>query len=382
MFHVDGLVHPARLAPHGEHHLEVVVLGGAHHVEQLGGPEVTDAVPQGGEIGGGVAVPAVGLAHDERQRFTVAAFEPGREGAQCPVVRDEQTFRLEFGDDVVEHVVVGALPCVVGVGEGHLEAVVGVGEVGGGHLDEDPPQTSALGVTGLEGHDPRPTAIGELGVGVKACPGRLVKGIEVAHRRPLGAHRVAVGQARVDEMFGQHPKRGAPVTEVVLADHVVTEERQRAGQGVPDDCGPQVSDVHLLGHVGRRVVDHHGVGFGGGSHTAAVRCEIGEQSGEGVVAQRQVDEPWPGHLGGEAQVGHVEGGHEVLGHVAWRSTEAFGERQRPVDLGVGVLGGTHHRVVGGAVRVEGRHGRCGPLADERQRVSHVSRATGRPRRQR
>src|SRR5699024_12867222 len=63
--------------------------------------------------------------------------------------------------------------------------------------------------------------------------------------------------ADIEELYDEHAEGGAPVTDVVLADDRVAEEFVGAGQGVADDGGAQVADVHLLGHVRRRVVDGH-----------------------------------------------------------------------------------------------------------------------------
>jgi hypothetical protein len=59
------------------------------------------------------------------------------------------------------------------------------------------------------------------------------------------------------EVLDEHAELGAPVTEVVLPDDLGAKEAQDAGECVADDRGAQVPDVHLLGDVGRRVVDHH-----------------------------------------------------------------------------------------------------------------------------
>ncbi len=54
---------------HGEAHREVLGLGRADHVEDQVGPETADPVPDGGQVGGGVAVALVGLLDDQRQRL-------------------------------------------------------------------------------------------------------------------------------------------------------------------------------------------------------------------------------------------------------------------------------------------------------------------------
>lgn len=48
---------------------------------------------------------------------------------------------------------------------------------------------------------------------------------------------------------------GAPVADVVIADDVGAEEVEDAVDGVSDDHGAEVADVHLFGGVGGGEVD-------------------------------------------------------------------------------------------------------------------------------
>ena len=100
------------------------------------------------------------------------------------------------------------------------------------------------------------------------------------------------GAVDVEQVLDEHAERRPPVADVVLAPHVVAEEAEHAGQRVADERGAQVADVHLLGHVGRRVVDDapsRGVATGStpsrASAESAATC-----AGHEVVGQRQVDE--------------------------------------------------------------------------------------------
>lgn len=58
------------------------------------------------------------------------------------------------------------------------------------------------------------------------------------------------------EVLDQHPELSPAVAETVLADHLSAERAEHANQRVADDRGPEVPDVHLLGDVRRRVIDH------------------------------------------------------------------------------------------------------------------------------
>ena len=121
---------------------------------------------------------------------------------------------------------------------------------------EDPPQAQRLGVAALEQHDAAPAALGERGVAVELPARRGVELVEVAHAEGLGV----LGPADVDQVLDQHAERRPPVADVVLPPHVVAEEPEHAGQRVADERAAQVADVHLLGHVGRRVVDDDRLG--------------------------------------------------------------------------------------------------------------------------
>ena len=94
-----GSLQPAGLRADGEHHGEMLRLRRADDVEQPRTAERLRAVTQRREIRGAVAVAAVLLAHDERQRLAVAIREPRRKGAQRAVVDAREPFLLELGGD-------------------------------------------------------------------------------------------------------------------------------------------------------------------------------------------------------------------------------------------------------------------------------------------
>ena len=103
-----GRAEPAGEPRGREHHRQVLRLRRADHVdERAARPASADAVAERREIGRGVAVAAVLLAHDERQRLAVAAREAGREDADArPRSGAPSPCALELGDDVGQGVVV------------------------------------------------------------------------------------------------------------------------------------------------------------------------------------------------------------------------------------------------------------------------------------
>ena len=105
-------------------------------------------------------------------------------------------------------------------------------------------------------------------------------------------------------MLDQHAERRSPVADVVLADDPVPDEREHAYQRVADHGAAQVPDVHLLGDVGRRVVDDHRLCCGCAVHAEAVVVgHGGELVSEEEIVERDVDEARSGHLdpGGDAR---------------------------------------------------------------------------------
>ena len=63
-----------------------------------------------------------------------------------------------------------------------------------------------------------------------------------------------------------HSELGAPVADVVVRDDLETQEPRNAGERVADDRRANVADVHRLGDVRRREIDHHGFARTGGSY--------------------------------------------------------------------------------------------------------------------
>src|SRR5690606_1266174 len=220
-----------------EDHREVLGLGQADDVQQAGGVQVPQAAADGGQVGGGVAEAAVALLDDQGQRVAVAVREALGEDALGALADAEQPELVEFVDDRLELVVVEALAEEVVGGEGDVQEVVDRQEVLLRLLDQDLPQPEGRRVAALELDDAGAGPVLEGVVGVELAPGRLVEAVEVADREALGG----LGLADVQEMLDEHPERGAPFADVVLADDVVPLPLQQADHGVTDDGGPQVA---------------------------------------------------------------------------------------------------------------------------------------------
>ena len=307
--------YPARLPGHREDHLEVQGLLGPDHVYRPVRAELVHPVADRGQVGRGVVVAAVALADDERQRPALAAGEARGERAQRALAHDRDAPLLELAHGVREHVVVEALAADVLVREAHPEPGVHLVQVPAGDVDQALPDGHRVRVPGLQPDQPAPGALGERRVGVELAPGRLVERVRVGGQQP----RLGRVHAHVEQVLDQHAERGAPVADVVVPDHPVPGELQDARDGVADDGGAQVPDVHLLGHVRRGVFDHHRLraGHRREPEPGVVQHQRG-LGGDPVIAQREVDEAGTADLGLGAHVGDVQPGHRTDHHGQWR----------------------------------------------------------------
>ena len=86
--------------------------------------------------------------------------------------------------------------------------------------------------------------------GIELGTGRLVETGEVAHREALGG----CGLAEVEHVLDEHAERRAPVADVILLRDSMADQFEQSHQRIADDGGAKVPDMHLLGHVGMRIV--------------------------------------------------------------------------------------------------------------------------------
>ena len=192
------------------------------------------------------------------------------------------------------------------------------------------PQTNAVGIAGLQLHHQRTGAVGELAGVVETFLGGAVELFQIS--------QFALGGGRVLFQIGQqHAELGAPVADVVLAHHLVTEEGQHARHGVTDDGGAQVADVHFLGKVRRGQIDYHALSGSGLAHAelAIGQCRI-QAAGQRIAVLEEVQ---------KARAGNLDLAHRSIGRQ--RSNQLLGQIAR---LHAGRLG-QHHGDVAGEVTV-------------------------------
>jgi hypothetical protein len=242
-----------------------------------------------GQVGGGVAVAAVTFADDQRKRLSGPVGESLREHAQCAFAVPQQPELVELLDDRRQVVVVGTLSDEVGLGQARPEPLIDRHEVPFGFLHQQPPQPQGGRVATLEQDHASPCPLPELLRGVELGSGGLVEAVQIADGQLVGGF----GLADIEEVFDEHPERGAPVAEVVLADHAVSKPLEQTHGRVSDDGGAEMADVHLLGRVGCGVVDFHGLGLGERHAQPVIGVHRRGQAAKRVIGDRQVDEARP-----------------------------------------------------------------------------------------
>ena len=131
---------------------------------------------------------------------------------------------------------------------------------------------------------------------------------------------------------------------MVLRDDGVPLGAEHSVEAVADDGRTQVTDVHLLGDVGGRVVDDDPLRLLDlGNTDVGVGDEVGGDAGQHVGTQAQVDESRTSNVRGLAQILDIELRDDVGGNVARWTSFLLGQPQGDIGLEVPELwlrGGT------------------------------------------
>ncbi len=260
--------------------LEVQLLAFVGDVDDFQGLELCGARDDGGDVGGGVVVAAVGFADNGDGEVVVLE------------VADERAVGLfgkpglfEFFNGGCEVVVVKTF--AAGQVEGDIEAFVDFVEFAEGEFDKRFPEFTVFGITFLE--------FDELGLGA-VTPGVVGFGAVVAFDIDAlelfgrgGLQCLLVGEFAVAE--DDEAELGSPVAEMVVGDDVVAEGAVEAVDGVADDGGADVPDVHGFGDVGAGVVDDDGPAVSTVWKREGVVAAHGfDLCGEAFVFEEDVDE--------------------------------------------------------------------------------------------
>ena len=231
-------------------------------------------------------------------------------------------------------------------------------------LDEDVPQAPGLVIAGLQHDDALAGALLERVGAIEGDLGLLVEGGQIAGRE-LGRR---FGLADVEEMLDEHAELQTPVADVVLPRDRVTDEGQRPHQRVADDRRTQMTDVHLLGDVRRRVVDDDALWRRRESNTETAVARLrGELRGDELVSQGQVDETRTGDLDVAAHAVEIDTVDDRLSDVTGVAAKALGQRQHAVGLVVGPVRWSHDRI---GARFKAVERRLQALAEKQDGVGH------------
>ena len=268
--HAEGRVqHPTfeprvHLVQHGEDLLEVQYLVRAHHVETAVEAIGRLAIQRRSQVAGGVDAGAITLL-DETGRNDTHVFQIDNAGALVAFHQQARVGEpLQRGHELI---LVEGLALLQGV-EAHAQAIVDALELRERQITEPLPEfprpwivvlQPLKPVAGLVAHGRIALLLGvethveleEPEQGRAALLGGRFGPVEVLFqiRIPI------LGPAGVGRQ--QRTELGAPVPQVVEADHLVAQELMGLGQGMADHGRAQMADGEQLGDVRRAVLDDH-----------------------------------------------------------------------------------------------------------------------------
>ena len=207
-------------------------------------------------------------------------------------------------------------------------------------LDERLPEFPVLRVALLQLHQLRAGRVEPGRLFLRPLVALHVNPLELLDRRGLVGRRVG----EVPEAHDQQPELRAPVAQVVVGDHAEPEEPVQPVERVADDRGPDVPDVHRLGHVGTGVIQDHGFPAARlGRPEAGIARELLQPAGHPVRVQEKVHEPGAGDLG-LLHGFRPRGGGQDGGDFAGWFFQRLGQGHGGIALVVAELlvGGRHH----------------------------------------
>ena len=305
------------------------------HVEDGVRLPVVHAVADGGQVGRGIEERPVLLADDHRRPV---AFEKHADGA---VADAGQPAVEQFLDDGRKLIVIETLAQrVIELDAQPPIDPLNVFEADG---EEFPPQAEVFRVAGVQLGGFGQHGRGDVGVLVGQRADLPIKPGQLLDRGP--AVRLAVQEMLV--AVKDHAELRAPVADVIVADHFVAGEPQHPPQGVADHGGADMADVHRLGDVGGRIVQHEpsrprtGATPSRGSPSAAANCPASQG-----VRMRTLMNPGPATSGGSQRSDRSKRADQLGGHLARRPTQPLPQRHGKVGLVIaelGVLAAADHR---------------------------------------
>ena len=216
-------------------------------VDDLLCPPLRGPVGKGGEVGGGVIARSVRLSDDEGLLGEPLVF--GMKDHQGPGVFPADSPFLQTGIDRIDLVAVKTLP--MGMIEAHSEQIVNPFEGLHAQVSDLLPEGKVFRITLLQLDQFLPG----FGQGRFVLLGqRISRAVEVFQSgdgfvpKFIEIHLLPLDRKK------KHAELSAPVAQMVVPDDFMTPVLQQTGQTFTDDGRTDMSDVHLLGGVGRGVV--------------------------------------------------------------------------------------------------------------------------------
>ena len=116
----------------------------------------------------------------------------------------------------------------------------------------------------------------------------------------------------------QHPKLRPPVPDVIVPHNIVADESRDPRQGVAEERGADMADVHRLGDVRRTEVDHDSPRNGGRGHTQPrIVHKVAEAFRQPRGLEAKIDKTGARDFGRLREGGDIELADDLLGKLAW-----------------------------------------------------------------
>ena len=205
--------------------------------------------------------------------------------------------------------------------QAHTEAFVERLAMIQGDVDETAVPLANLGFSALQIDDRQPTPCRKIRVRVESLFGGAVEFFQIFQY--LGVC------ARLREVGDQHAELGSPITNVVLANHVVPEAFEDLRHGVTNDGAAYMPHMHLFGEVGTRVIHYRCIRVLRWAHE---RLVSGKSGREELGTQKDVDESGPRDIQLFRDVVEYNAVNHNSGQLTRVDFQALCRRHDPVSL--------------------------------------------------
>ena len=306
---------------------QMLMLTGVDVVQHAVGVQRFIAILRTGDIGGGIEVAAILFLDDDAHRFAFLVFVFIKEHHGGAFALNRQPFGFQIGNDPRQHRVVQALTHHVIAGQGDVQAIVGDLVLRHGDIDQLTPHLQEVLITALQLNHVAARALGEGFVFVIVLFRFAIETFEVGQGHLAGVFLLLFFQIR-----DQHTELGAPVADVVGADHLMAQEFQGTNRGIANDGRTQMADVHLFCHVRCRVVDDDSLRLRFCDAQA-----LGLQRTVDIVRQKRgieenIDKARPGDFNLAGNAVEVKMRQYLLCKLSRRHAQLFGDSHHAVGL--------------------------------------------------